>query len=94
MNKSMKRFLSFMMAIAVVATTVFGPDVTTAYAKSLSTAVKSVTLKTKEESWESMKQELGLHDIANPLPNNAPNNTVIPIAKSLLLNIINHSPKL
>ena len=31
--------------------------------------VKSVTLKTKEESWESMKQELGLHDIANPLPN-------------------------
>ena len=45
MNKSMKRFLSFMMAIAVVATTVFGPDVTTAYAKSLSTAVKSVTLK-------------------------------------------------
>ena len=31
--------------------------------------VKSVTLKTKEESWASMKQELGLHDIANPLPN-------------------------
>lgn len=30
--------------------------------------VKTVTLKTKEESWNSLKQELGLHDIANPLP--------------------------
>ena len=30
--------------------------------------VKSVTLKTKEESWSSLKQELGLHDISNPLP--------------------------
>ncbi len=30
--------------------------------------VKSVTLKTKEESWNSLKQELGLHDISNPLP--------------------------
>ena len=30
--------------------------------------VKNVTLKTKEESWNSLKQELGLHDIANPLP--------------------------
>ena len=30
--------------------------------------VKSVTLKTKEESWNSLKQELGLHDINNPLP--------------------------
>ncbi len=30
--------------------------------------VKSVTLKTKEESWNSLKQELGLHDITNPLP--------------------------
>ena len=45
MNKSMKRFLSFMMTIAVVATTVFGPDVTTALAASSSKAVKSVTLK-------------------------------------------------
>lgn len=31
--------------------------------------VKTVTLKTKEESWNSLKQELGLHDIENPLPN-------------------------
>lgn len=30
--------------------------------------VKSVTLKPKEESWNSLKQELGLHDISNPLP--------------------------
>lgn len=30
--------------------------------------VKSVTLRTKEESWNSLKQELGLHDISNPLP--------------------------
>ena len=30
--------------------------------------VKTVTLKTKEESWNSLKQELGLHDISNPLP--------------------------
>ena len=30
--------------------------------------VKTVTLKTKDESWKSLKQELGLHDIANPLP--------------------------
>lgn len=30
--------------------------------------VKSVTIKTKEESWNSLKQELGLHDITNPLP--------------------------
>lgn len=30
--------------------------------------VKSITLKTKKESWESLKQELGLHDIENPLP--------------------------
>lgn len=30
--------------------------------------VKSVTLKTKEESWSSLKQELGLHGISNPLP--------------------------
>lgn len=30
--------------------------------------VKTVTLKTKEESWNSLKQELGLHDINNPLP--------------------------
>ena len=30
--------------------------------------VKTVTLKTKDESWGSLKQELGLHDIENPLP--------------------------
>ena len=30
--------------------------------------VKQITLKTKEESWNSLKQELGLHDVANPLP--------------------------
>ena len=30
--------------------------------------VHTVTLKTKEESWGSLKQELGLHDIENPLP--------------------------
>ena len=30
--------------------------------------VHSVTLKTKDESWGSLKQELGLHDIENPLP--------------------------
>ncbi len=30
--------------------------------------VKQITLKTKEESWSSLKQELGLHDVANPLP--------------------------
>ena len=30
--------------------------------------VQTVTLKTKEESWGSLKQELGLHDIENPLP--------------------------
>lgn len=45
MNKSLKRFLAFMMAIAVVSTTVFGSDVTTAYAKAAAKAVKSVTLK-------------------------------------------------
>jgi cell division transport system permease protein len=30
--------------------------------------VKGVTLITKEESWGNLKQELGLHDISNPLP--------------------------
>ena len=30
--------------------------------------VLTVTLKTKDESWGSLKQELGLHDIENPLP--------------------------
>ena len=30
--------------------------------------VKSVRLIPKEESWSGLKQELGLHDIANPLP--------------------------
>lgn len=30
--------------------------------------VKSVILKPKEESWNNLKQELGLHDISNPLP--------------------------
>ena len=30
--------------------------------------VKTVNLKTKDESWGSLKQELGLHDIENPLP--------------------------
>lgn len=30
--------------------------------------VKSVVLKPKEESWNNLKQELGLHDISNPLP--------------------------
>lgn len=30
--------------------------------------VKNITLKSKEEAWSSLKQELGLHDIANPLP--------------------------
>ena len=30
--------------------------------------VKSVTLKTKEESWSSFKKEFGMHDVANPLP--------------------------
>ena len=30
--------------------------------------VQKVVLKTKEESWNSLKQELGLHDMTNPLP--------------------------
>jgi len=30
--------------------------------------VQKITLKTKEESWNSLKQELGLHDVVNPLP--------------------------
>jgi len=30
--------------------------------------VKNVKLITKEESWSGMKQELGLQDVANPLP--------------------------
>ena len=30
--------------------------------------VQTITLKTKDESWGSLKQELGLHDIENPLP--------------------------
>lgn len=30
--------------------------------------VKSIKLITKDESWGSLKQELGLHDISNPLP--------------------------
>ena len=30
--------------------------------------VQTVTLKTKEEAWGSLKQELGLHDVENPLP--------------------------
>ena len=30
--------------------------------------VKKVSLKTKEESWNSLKNELDLHDISNPLP--------------------------
>lgn len=30
--------------------------------------VKNVHLITKEESWSSLKTELGLHDISNPLP--------------------------
>lgn len=30
--------------------------------------VKTINLKTKEESWASLKQELELHDVANPLP--------------------------
>ena len=30
--------------------------------------VHTVTLKTKEESWGALKQELGLHDVENPLP--------------------------
>lgn len=30
--------------------------------------VKNVNLITKEESWGSLKQELGLHDVSNPLP--------------------------
>lgn len=30
--------------------------------------VQRVSLRTKEESWGSLKQELGLHDIDNPLP--------------------------
>ena len=30
--------------------------------------VQNVTLKTKEDSWNSLKQELGLHDVTNPLP--------------------------
>lgn len=30
--------------------------------------VKDVRLITKEESWNGLKQELGLHDIQNPLP--------------------------
>lgn len=30
--------------------------------------VQKVTLRTKDESWGSLKQELGLHDIENPLP--------------------------
>ena len=30
--------------------------------------VHMVTLKTKEESWNSLKKELGLHDVVNPLP--------------------------
>ena len=30
--------------------------------------VQNITLKTKKESWDSLKQELGLHDMENPLP--------------------------
>ena len=30
--------------------------------------VQTVVLKTKDESWGSLKNELGLHDIENPLP--------------------------
>ena len=30
--------------------------------------VQTVTLKPKKESWDSLRQELGLHDIENPLP--------------------------
>lgn len=30
--------------------------------------VKKVVLRTKDESWGSLKQELGLHDVENPLP--------------------------
>lgn len=30
--------------------------------------VQTVTLKPKKESWDSLKQELGLHGIENPLP--------------------------
>ena len=30
--------------------------------------VQRVSLKTKDESWGTLKQELGLHDIENPLP--------------------------
>ena len=30
--------------------------------------VNSIKLITKEESWQGMQKELGLHDIANPLP--------------------------
>ena len=30
--------------------------------------VQKVTLRTKEESWGSLKQELGLHEMDNPLP--------------------------
>ena len=30
--------------------------------------VQSITLKTKKESWDSLKKELGLHDMENPLP--------------------------
>ena len=30
--------------------------------------MQTVILKTKDESWNSLKQELGLHDIENPLP--------------------------
>lgn len=45
MNKSIKRFLSFVMTVAIVATTVFGSDVTTAFAKTNKNAIKTVTLK-------------------------------------------------
>ena len=30
--------------------------------------VQNITLKTKKESWDSLKKELGLHDMENPLP--------------------------
>ncbi len=30
--------------------------------------VKNVTIKTKEESWNSLKRELDMHDVTNPLP--------------------------
>ena len=43
------------------------PEITKNRIKSIK-HVKSVTLITKDESWGSLKQELGLHDIENPLP--------------------------